>query len=296
MRIKNIAFIINPISGTKKGKRTLPRQIEKIIDPKQWLMSCVFTKYPGHARELAAQFARMGFDAVVSVGGDGTLNEVASGLRDSHTALGILPCGSGNGFARHIGVPMGLEKAIDMLNHCEPITCDYGMANDRFFISTCGTGFDAVIAEHFAGSGKRGFITYLQNVIQDAFTYKPQHIRLIADGVEIEQTAFLVNFANASQWGYEAAIAPKASIQDGKLDIAIMSPRAILGAPDIALRLFTKSIDESLWMDTIQAKEVTLIRDEKLPFHIDGDPVDMDKDVHVRIIEDGIRVLVAKRY
>lgn len=294
--MKNIAFIINPIAGTKKGKRTLPRTIEKIIDPKQWLVSCVFTQYPGHARELAAQFARMGFDAVVSVGGDGTLNEVASGLRDTHTALGILPCGSGNGFARHIGVPMGLEKAIDMLNHCEPVACDYGLANDRFFISTCGTGFDAVIAEHFAGSGKRGFITYLQNVIKDAFTYKPQHIRLLADGVEIEQTAFLVNFANASQWGYEAAIAPKASIQDGKLDIAIMSPSAILGAPEIALRLFTKSVDESLWMDTIQAKEVTLIRDEKLPFHIDGDPVDIEKDVHVRIVEDGIRVLVAKRF
>lgn len=294
--MKNIAFIINPISGTRKGKRTLPKTIEKILDPKKWLVSCAFTEYPGHARELARQFARMGFDAVVSVGGDGTLNEVADGLRDTNTALGILPCGSGNGFARHIGIPLGLEKSIEMLNHCEPILCDYGLANDRFFISTCGTGFDAVIAEHFAKVGKRGFIGYLQSVVKDAFTYRPQHIRLVSGDISLDQNAFLVNFANASQWGYEAAIAPKASIQDGKLDISIMSPRAALGAAELALRLFTKSIDESLWMDTFQAKEITLVRDEKLPFHIDGDPVDMDKDVHIRIVEDGIHVLVAKRY
>lgn len=293
--MKNIAFIINPISGTQNKKR-LPKVIEKELDKTQWLPTIVFTEYAGHATILAKQFVRMGFDAVVSVGGDGTLNEVAQGLRDSNTALGILPMGSGNGFARHIGVPMLVNRAIQMLNHSEPISVDYGLANDKLFISTCGTGFDATIAEHFASIGKRGFIGYLQSIVKDAFAYKSQHCRLVGDGIDVEHTAFLINFANASQWGYEAAIAPKASIQDGKMDISIMSSNAILGAPDLAIRLFTKSIDQSLFMDTLRTNEITLIRDEVLPFHIDGDPVQMPKDINIRIVADGLKVLVEKRF
>lgn len=295
--MKNIAFIINPISGTKKGKKSMPKIIEKILDHSRWLASYSFTEYPGHGEELARQFARMGFDAVVAVGGDGTLNEVGRGLAGTNTALGVLPMGSGNGFARHIGVPVGLEKAVELLNHCEAIHCDYGLANGRFFLSTCGTGFDATVAEHFQTSGKRGLITYIQKVLEDAFTYTSEHVVLRLDnGTEVEQKAFLVNFANASQWGYDAAIAPKASIQDGLLEVSLMSRHAVLAAPDLVLRMFTKSLDQSLFMDTFKAKSVTLVRDEKLPFHIDGDPVDMEKDVEVKIVEDGLRVLVAKRF
>lgn len=293
--MKNIAFIINPISGTK-NKKQLPKLIDKELDHTQWLPTIVYTEYPGHATILAHQFARMGFEAVVSVGGDGTLNEVVCGLRDTQTALGVVPMGSGNGFARHIGMPLSAANAIQFFNHCEPIQADYGLANGKVFVSTCGTGFDATIAEHFAVVGKRGFVGYLQSVIRDAFTYKPQHVRLVGEGIDMEQTAFLVNFANASQWGYEAAIAPKASIQDGKMDISLMSENALLGAPDLALRLFTKSIDSSLFMNTLRAKEITLIRDEAAPFHIDGDPVEMEKDIHIQIVENGLRVLVEKRF
>lgn len=295
--MKNVAFIINPISGTKKGKRNLPKTIDKVIDHTQWLPTYVYSDYAGHAAEMSAQFARMGFDAVVAVGGDGTLNEVARGLIGSHTALGVLPMGSGNGFARHIGVPVGLEKAIEMLNHCEPICCDYGLANGRFFLSTCGTGFDAMVAEHFQSSGKRGLLTYVQKVLEEVFSYHSEHVILRSeDGTEIEQKAFLVNFANASQWGYEAAIAPKASVQDGLLDVSVMSQHAMLGAPGLVLRMFTKTIDESLFMNSFKTRKVMMIRDEKAPFHIDGDPVEMDKDVEIEIVPDGLRVLVAKRY
>ena len=293
--MKNIAFIINPIAGTN-NKKKLPKLIEANLDKNQWLANIVFTEYPGHATILAHQYARMGFDAVVSVGGDGTLNEVAQGLRDTHTALGIIPMGSGNGFARHIGVPIAPARAIQMLNHSEPISADYGLANDRLFVSTCGTGFDATIAEHFGKEGKRGFIGYLKNVLQDAFSYRSQQCRLVGDGIDVEHNAFLINFANASQWGYEAAIAPKASIQDGLMDISIMSDKALLGAPELAVRLFTKSIDNSLFMNTLRAKEITLIRDEDAPFHIDGDPVQIGKDVTIHIVEDGLRLLVEKRF
>ncbi len=306
--MKNIAFIINPVSGSKEtqnAKKKLPKIIMQTLDMNQWLPNIMFTEYAGHATELAYQFARMGFDAVVAVGGDGTVNEVAKGIVEGtrykaqgtrETALGILPMGSGNGFARHLNIPIRPNKAIEMLNHSEPISVDYGLANNRLFVSTCGTGFDAVVADNFAGSNKRGFMTYLQNTIKQAFSYHPETYHIVGDGIDVTHKAFLVTFANANQWGYEALIAPKASVQDGKMDIMLMSSHAILGSASLALRLFAGSIDNSYFMDTIRAREITLERETVAPFHIDGDPVEMEKDIHIRIIEDGLKVLVEKRF
>ena len=268
----------------------------QLLDSEQWLPNIAFTEYAGHATELARQYARMGFDAVVAVGGDGTVNEVARGLRDTQTAMGILPMGSGNGFARHLNIPIRVNKAIEMINHSEPISVDYGLANGKLFVSTCGTGFDAVIADHFAGSSKRGFATYLQNILKDAFSYSPQTYHIVGDGIDVTHKAFLITFANANQWGYEALIAPKASVQDGQMDIMMMSSHAILGSASLALRLFAGSIGDSHFMDTIRAKEVTLERESEAPFHIDGDPVQMEKDIHIKIVPDGLKVLVEKRF
>ena len=306
--MKNIAFIINPISGSKEtqnAKRKLPKLIMQTLDAEQWLPNISFTEYAGHASEMAFQYARMGFDAVVAIGGDGTVNEVARGLvkgngrlakGERETALGIIPMGSGNGFARHLNIPIKPQKAIEMLNRSEPISVDYGLANGKLFVSTCGTGFDALVADNFAGSNKRGFMTYLQNVLKEAFAYHPQNYHIVGDGLDVTHKAFLITFANANQWGYEALIAPKASVQDGKMDIMLMSSNAILGSASLALRLFAGSIDDSHFMDTLRAREVTLEREQAAPFHIDGDPVEMDKDIHIRIIPDGLRVLVEKRF
>ena len=297
--MKNIAFIINPISGNKEAqsaKRKLPKLIMQTLDTNQWLPNIVYTEYAGHATELAYQFARMGFDAVVAIGGDGTVNEVARGLKDSNTALGIIPMGSGNGFARHLSIPMRPQKAIELINHSEPISVDYGLANGKLFMCTCGTGFDAVVADQFAASNKRGFMTYVQNTIKQVFTYQPQSYHIVGDGLDVTHKAFLITFANANQWGNDAKIAPKASIQDGQMDIMLMSSHALLASASLALRLFTGSIDDSYFMDTIRAKEVTLIREEKAPFHIDGDPVEMEKDIQIKIVEDGLKVLVEKRF
>lgn len=307
--MKNIAFIINPMSGTQ-NKKKLPKLIQQTLDHEQWLENIVFTERPGHATELAHQYARMGFDAVVAVGGDGTVNEVARGLRDTETALCVIPMGSGNGFARHLHIPMAPQKAIEMINHSEPIRVDYGMAEDRMFVTTCGTGFDALIAEQFATAGKRGLKTYVEKFFQDVLTYQPENyvinvndnvnanVNNNANGDEnkIEKKAFLITFANANQWGNDAYIAPKASMQDGQMDICMLSSSALLGAPGLALRLFTKMIDSSLFVDVVKAKDITLIREKEAPFHIDGDPVSMPKDIRIRIVEDGLRVLVEKRF
>lgn len=295
--MKNIAFIINPISGAQSSQRKkLPKLIDKELDHSQWLPNIVFTEYAGHGVELARQFSVMGFEAVVAVGGDGTVNEVARGLRDTQTAMGIIPVGSGNGFARHLRIPMNPTRAIQMLNHSEPITVDYGMANDKMFVTTCGVGFDAHIADRFAASGKRGFATYLQNTIKDVFSYEPETYHIVGEDIDFTHKAFLITFANANQWGNDAFIAPHASMQDGLMDICIMSSSALLGAPGLAVRLFTKSISSSLFMDTIKSRDIMLYREKESPFHIDGDPVIMEKDIHIRIVPEGLHVLVEKRF
>lgn len=293
--MKNIAFIINPISGTQ-NKRRLPKLIDKLIDHKQWVPDIVFTEYKGHGTQLARNYAAIGFDAVVAVGGDGTVNEVASGLRDTNTALGIIPIGSGNGFARHLQIPLRIPSAIEMLNRCEPITVDYGMVENQPFFCTCGSGFDAMISEQFAQAGKRGFSTYLQQIVKDLIGYQPETYHLIGENLDLETKAFLITFANANQWGNAAQIAPKASMQDGKLDIAILSPFSLLSAPGLALSLFMKTIDKTLHMNTIKSKKVTLIREQAGPFHFDGEPVNMPEEVHIHIVEDGLKVLVEKRF
>ncbi len=296
--MKNIAFIINPIAGTTVNLKKVPKIIISALDHAQWLPNIVVTEYAGHGTELAQQFSRMGFDAVVAVGGDGTVNEVARGLVGTSTAMGIIPLGSGNGLARHLHIPLYVQAAVELLNHSEPIAIDYGMANDRIFVSTCGAGFDAHVAYEFAAAGSRGFKTYFEQIVKDAFAYKPETytLHISDDNREIKESAFLITFANSNQWGYEARIAPKASLQDGLLDICIMSSHALLGSADLALRLFTRSINDSLFMDTVKARDIVLEREAEGPFHIDGDPVDMPKDIHVRVIPDGLRVLVAKRY
>ena len=292
--MKNIAFIVNPISGTKSKSR-LAKLIRESLDLQQFAPTVVVTEYAGHATQLAQQFALQDYYAVVAVGGDGTINEVASGLIGSQTALGIVPNGSGNGFARHLDISTRMNRAIEMLNSSEPIFIDYGMVNDIPFFSTCGVGFDAVVAEKFSDT-ERGLKGYMQTIFKDLFQYKPETYHIEGNGIDITTKAFLVNFANASQWGYEAYIAPKASIQDGWLDVAIVSEFPMVIAAGLALSLFTKTIDEMLHMNTIRAKELILTRESEGIMQIDGTPIMMPAKLHVKIVEDGLKVLVKKRF
>ena len=292
--MKNIAFIVNPISGTKTKNR-LAKLIRELLDPVQFSPTVVVTEYAGHATQLAQQFALEGYYAVVAVGGDGTVNEVASGLIGTNTALGIIPNGSGNGFARHLDISTRMNRAIEMLNSSEPIYVDYGMVNDQPFFSTCGVGFDAVVAQDFSNS-ERGIKGYIQSIIKDIFQYKPETYQLQGENVDLTTTAFLINFANAGQWGYDAYIAPKASVQDGWLDVAIVSEFPMVEAPGLALSLFTKNIDDNLHMNTLRIKEMTLTRENDSVAHIDGTPTQMGKVLHVKIVEDGLKVLVKKRF
>lgn len=290
-----IAFIINPISGTGK-KENLPDLINRKLDAKKFNSTIVFTEFRGHATELAKQFVENNFNVIVAVGGDGTVNEIARSLVHTDCILGIIPIGSGNGLARHLGIPMNTLKAIEQLNHSEPILIDYGIVNGKPFFCTCGTGFDAYVSTEFAKGKRRGIMAYLEKIITGYFSYKSQSYHLKGKDIDLTTKAFVMTFANASQWGNNAYIAPQASVQDGKLDISIMSNFPIIAIPTLALQLFTKTIDKDLFMTTLRSEELTLIREESGPFHYDGEPYEEGTEIHIKIITEGLKVLVKKRF
>ena len=293
--MKNIAFIVNPVSGPKTKNR-ITKLIRELLNKELFSPTVVVTEYAGHATQLAQQFALEGYYAVIAVGGDGTINEVGKGLCGTNTALGIIPNGSGNGFARHLEISTRMNRAVEMLNNSEVISVDYCTVNDIPFFSTFGVGFDALVAQDFSNTS-RGLKGYIESILKDIFQYKPEQYHLQGEGIDLTTSAFLINFANASQWGYDACIAPKASLQDGWMDVAIVNEFPLIKAPELAWQLFTKSIDENHYMHTIRAKEIMLKREnESSPVHIDGIPTQMAKDLHIKIVEDGLKVLVKKRF
>lgn len=290
-----IAFIINPKSGTK-GKEDLPDLIRKIISTEKFDVTIVRTEYAGHGRELARQFVEEKYDYVIACGGDGTMNEVASELTETETCFGIVPYGSGNGLARHLSISMIPSKALRQINKRMVKRIDYGMANDKKFFCTCGTGFDAHVSHRFAVQGKRGFLTYLKTICTEYIKYKPYVYTLKSGFIKITQQAFLVTFANASQYGNNAFIAPQASTTDGLIDVCVFKPFSVFAIPLLAFRLFRKEIDKSKHISTIQVPEVTLVRPEPGEFHIDGDPVYMEAEIHVRVIHGALKVIVGRPF
>ena len=287
---QHILFIINPISGTG-NKDEVPQLISKHLDQERFSHEVRFTEYAGHAAEIARQSAEAGIDIVVAVGGDGTINEVARSLVHTQTALGIIPCGSGNGLARHLCIPMDTVKAIGLINQCQIESFDYGVINGLPFFCTCGMGFDAFISLKFAEAGKRGPITYVENVLKEGLKYQPETYEIVDENGTVYHKAFLIACANASQYGNNAYIAPGATMRDGLMDIIIMEPFTALDAPQIAADLFMKTLQNNSKIKTFRTKSIHIHRKKPGAIHYDGDPVMTGTDVEVHIEHLGIRIL-----
>ena len=289
--IQHITFIINPISGTQ-SKHEIPDLIDRMMDKERFECKVCITEYAGHAAELAKACAAQGDDIVVAVGGDGTVNEVARSLVHTKTALGIIPCGSGNGLARHLCIPMDIRKALDIINQAQIVDFDYGVINDLPFFCTCGMGFDAFISLKFAEAGKRGPITYVENVLKEGLKYKPETYEIIDDNGTTKYKAFLIACANASQYGNNAYIAPGATMKDGKMDVIIMEPFDALEAPQIAADLFMKTLGNNSKIKTFRTKNLHITRKQPGAIHYDGDPIMTDAEIDVHMEPQGIRILV----
>ena len=288
-----LIFIVNPISGTK-GKQHIIDLIPTYFEAGTYDIR--YTERAGHAKEIAHEAALEGVKVAVAVGGDGTVNEVASGLVHTGTALGIIPCGSGNGLARHLGIPMRAEKALEVLQAMDIRLCDYGLICEHPFFCTAGVGFDAQVSYNFAKAGSRGLPTYLKTTIGVGMKYQGEDYSIeIHDNNKQEQKrCWLVTAANAAQYGNDFFIAPKASVCDGLLDVNIWTTFNKLTSPIVGLRLHNGTIDQNKHVEVVRCKKITINREKEGPIQWDGDPAKGPKDIVIEPVEKGIHMVVGK--
>ncbi len=287
-------FIINPVSGGKR-KDDVPLLIQKYLNADIFNPVIIFTTGVSHARQVAKE-AIGEYDLVVAVGGDGTVNEIASALVGSDTLLGIIPYGSGNGLSRFLNIPMDIKEAIDNLNKGRTEIIDSAEANGQPFFNMAGMGFDAHISEVFSHDKKRGFISYIKSSISEIANYKSQYYQIEIDGVNYERIAFMVSLANSSQYGNNMHIAPYASVQDGLIDVCIIKPFAAWRLPEMGLRMLFKIADRSKYLEIIKGKHVQIKRSGPGPVHLDGEPQIMQSDIVINIIPNSLKVIVGDAY
>ena len=288
-----ISFIINPISGTQ-GKEQILKWLDEKLDKSRYIPEVIYTERAGHAVEIAALKAKEEAFAVVAIGGDGTINEIARSLVHTKTALGIIPCGSGNGLARHLQIPMDAKKAINIINEGLIDIIDYGKINDVPFFCTCGVGFDAFVSLQFSKAGRRGPLIYLEKTLLESLKYKPETYELEMDGSTLRYKAFLIACGNASQYGNNAYITPQATLNDGLLDVTILEPFTVLDVPALSFQLFNKTIDQNSRIKTFRCKTLRIHRSKQGVIHFDGDPMIMGENIDVNIIKRGLQVIVPK--
>lgn len=293
--MESVLFIVNPISGTK-DKEHIIDLIPQYFDQDQWDVQVRKTEHAGHAEQLAREAAGNGVKAVIAVGGDGTVNEVARGIIQTNTALGIVPCGSGNGLARHLGIPMKPSKALEVLSSMEIHRCDYGMINQHPFFCTAGVGFDAMVSDTFAHAGKRGLPTYIKTTLSVGIKYPGEKytIEIENDG-EITRLPgrryWLVTAGNAAQYGNDFYITPQASICDGKLDVNLWRVFSKLESPLACSQLYLRKIDKNRHVQTLKCDKIIIHRTKNGPMHWDGDPADGPLDITIEIVKDGIYMI-----
>lgn len=279
---KSVLFIINPISGGKK-KLNFPAFAKTQLDLDILDPEFVYTEWPTHANDLALSAVKNGKDIVVAVGGDGTINEVASALEGTPVIMGIIPFGSGNGLARALNISLNNKRALTVINNLKTRKIDSGVLNDRKFFNMAGMGFDAHISLKFAKLKNRGLKGYIGTALSEISSYSPDLYDLTIDGNHFKIDAFMISIANSCQYGNNAYISPEAKLDDGLLDICIIKPFPLSQLPVIGFHLFNKTIHKTKYVDIIKGKDIRINRKKEGTVHLDGEPVEMTKDVNIRV-------------
>jgi len=287
---EKILFIVNPTAGGR-DKRGFEKLVKENLNVNSFEYSMALTERVGHASEIAKTALTNGIHKIVAVGGDGTVNEVAQVLINTDGILGIIPYGSGNGLARHMGIPMSPAKAVQHLNNASVKINDVGFINNKPFFCTSGMGFDAHIGKIFATLKGRGFSGYIKAVLREFANYEAQDYSINVNGKTFTKNAFLITFANATQYGNNAHIAPKAEVNDGLLDVCILKPFPVYAMPLLALRVFAKTADQSKYMETFRCTEVNVTRASEGPIHLDGEPFELGKEIKVSVLPKGLKIL-----
>jgi YegS/Rv2252/BmrU family lipid kinase len=251
------------------------------------------TKGAGHAYKIAQQCVKENIHCCIAVGGDGTVNEVASALINTQTVLGIIPAGSGNGLSNYLKIPSRKRQAMQVILQNYVRIIDAGKINNRYFFSNCGIGFDARVGHEFALRNKRGLIGYVRSAIRQYVRYKPNRYSLEIDGQCQEIDAFLIAIANSGQYGGNVYISPASRIDDGLLDVCIIKPFPKFAVFPLGIKLLGKRIDRSHFLEIIQGRTINLNgRKRQQRIHIDGEPLKISGEIKIQIVPEALKVMV----
>lgn len=287
---KNILFLINPISGVGK-KGDLPDLINRHLTNHD--STIISTEYRKHGEEIALA-QKKNYDAIVAIGGDGTVNEIASALPGSTCSLGIIPAGSGNGLARHLKIPLNIKSAIERINQFQSESYDSGLVNDSFFIGTAGFGFDGYIAELFDKFPKRGFLSYAKLIAREYKKYQPKTFEIEIDGKKLEETALICAVANSSQFGNGFTISPSSNMQDGKMELILVKKFPFIESMVIGTKFFTQSIHKSKYFKALEFEDsitVQVLNDTKVFYHVDGEPNSGSEKFQIQIHKKHLKII-----
>jgi diacylglycerol kinase (ATP) len=291
---RNLLFIINPNSGKKISEKLITIINDEF--PKNLKYQIVLWKTIDYFEEIKKLINSQVYTDVIAVGGDGTVNQVASSLVKLNISFGIVPAGSGNGLARSLSLSMDIKKAIQQIVIGKTQLIDYGTINDSPFFCTSGVGFDAHIGKLFALSIKRGFKSYIKITIKQLLKYKAKNYTLTFNGNTIKRKAFLITVANGGQYGNDFYIAPQASLQDNKLHIVIVKPMGVLGAFTLLNNVLKHKAYKSKYVETFTSNKITIKGENLNTIHFDGEPSEIKGDLNFECVNNGLKVIVGESF
>ena len=286
MSSKPFLFIINPNAGKKNAG--IRDRIDTFIH-QQGAGNVVLTERAGHATEIAKQSLERGFTPV-AVGGDGTMNEVARATVGTGQELGLIPAGSGNGLARHFGIPIETEQAFETLKRRDVQLSDTGRINDSLFLMTVGVGFDSMITEEMSKRERRGWTAYIDIILK---TWKDREILPVTfevNGEVFEREVLMFSVSNTTQFGNGFYIAPQADSNDGLLDITIVKPFPYRASPLLALKAKNIVSSESKYIERMRASKIVLkCNMEKID--LDGESCNAKMPATIKVVKDDMRII-----
>ena len=291
----NLLFILNKNSGkVKKNLKLIYKAVDNFIDKEKFNVELAETYRVEQIKNLIAKYKTLYNPIVVAVGGDGTVNKTINEIVNKNIILGIIPLGSGNALARELKIPLNINDAVNVINNLNVKEIDLMRLNEMFY-GACvgGVGFDALIAQKFESLVNRGLKNYIRLSIKEFFKYKNIDILLKIEDKEFKHNAFLVSFANTSQYGNNAFIAPKARPDDGIIDIVVLKKLEIYNAPGFAMKLFTKKVDTYRYLEYYRAKKFSIEGfSRKMYVHIDGEPINIENStIKVELVTKALKVI-----
>jgi len=288
-----LRFIFNPKSGRqRRNAGILP--LLRAYAAAHGSADLVCTEGPGHATDLAREAAGAGYQRVVAVGGDGTVNEVAQALIHTPVIMGLVPCGSGNGLALHLGLPKTVPAALALAASadCRVAELDTGSVNGLLFVNAMGLGLDADVARRFNSLTRRGLPAYARTALAAFFGRRTERCRIVSGGRREVLDVLLIAVANSDQYGNQAKIAPGARVDDGILDLVAVRPVNLVAASCLGARLFLGNVDRSRKVLRMNGTRFLIERDAAGLVHTDGETHMAAAEVEVTVLPRSLRMVV----